>query len=65
MVYNFENYKPFSDFEHVIHKLTYPAKIRPRPCRDLIEMHSGLARDLTGTRSGLDRDLSETHPGPA
>jgi hypothetical protein len=41
----FKNRKSFSDFEHLILKLTYPAKTR-----------SG----LDGTLSGLDRDPPET-----
>ena len=35
MVYDFENRKPISDFEHLIFKLKYPAKIHPEPDRDL------------------------------
>ena len=60
MVYGFENRKPISDFEHLILKLTYLAKIHPGPDRDLTGTYSGLDRDLLGTRLGLDQDLPET-----
>jgi hypothetical protein len=35
MVYDFENHKPFSDFEHFILILTYPVKAHLGPYRDL------------------------------
>ena len=60
MVYGFENRKPISDFEHLILKLTYLAKIYPGPNRDLTGIYLGLDRDQLGTRPGLDRDLPET-----
>ena len=64
MVYGFENRKLIFDFEHLILKLTYPAKTHPGPARDLTETHSGLAQDLTRTCPRLDRDLIKTRPGP-
>jgi hypothetical protein len=52
----FENRKLFSDFKHLILKLTYLAKTRrgldgicSRPARDLTETYPGPTQDLPGT----------------
>jgi hypothetical protein len=57
MVYNFENCKLFSDFEHLILKSTNPVKTRLGPYRDLFRIF----RDLARTRPGPTR----TYPGPS
>ena len=62
MVYGFENRKPISDFEHLILKLTYLAKIHPRLDRDLTGTYPGLDRDQLGTCSGPAQDLTGTCP---
>jgi hypothetical protein len=65
MVYNFQNCKqnnkPFSNFEHLIFKLTDPTMTRLGPHQDLTGTPSGLTWD--STRPAWD--LTETRLRPA
>jgi hypothetical protein len=59
----FQNCKPFSDFKHLIFKLSYPIKARLGPCGDLVGICLGLDRDPLKTSLGLALDLTETNSG--
>ena len=63
MVYDFENRKSFSDFEHLILKLTYPVKARLGPCRELTGTCPGPAWDSPKTCLRLDWDPLGNWPG--
>jgi hypothetical protein len=65
IVYDFQNRKPFFDFEHLILKLTYPTKTRLGLEQDSPGALSEPSRELSGTHLRLDRDSPRTCLGPA